>query len=275
VVIRVSARDPALQSIIEDVAAATDVPYRALHLQTLMHLPRLADPDGEVPDDQAAAETKRVADFVPRWPEWGPPPPAAEESRTWRVYELEETCARDIMERFHYLRSPRTDARHYGLWTAGSQERPAAAASVSENDVPLLQDLAARGGASPGRSRVLSRVFAFPWAPRNAISGLLARVGRAERSLGAEMLLTYVNPNLGFTGVSYRASNWALVGNEPVQGYSYLDRRYVTSRELDRRFGSHDSALLAGTLGDRLSRSVMRLEPLLVFARGRDSDMQK
>jgi hypothetical protein len=44
-------------------------------------------------------------------------------------------------------------------------------------------------------------------------------------------LLTYLNPNLGFTGVSYGASNWTHFVEVPAR-YAYLAGNYVTYRNL-------------------------------------------
>src|SRR5207302_1161359 len=108
----------------------------------------------------------------------------------------------------------------------------------------------------------------FPGAPRNTISRLLGFVGRAEaQRLGTRQFLTYVNPNLGFSGTSYLASGWKLVGDEPGTRYRYVDGRYLTDRELVRRYGSCDNETLSKALGPRFGWSSMTLLPLLVFAR--------
>ena len=265
--ITVSAQDTTLLDIVARASRSANIPARALHLQALMHLPRIAGPDGMLPDAQAAAEVSRVASFVPSWPEWDSPTVPTNRAAEWQVRELEEQCARQIFERFHYIGSHRRHSQHYGMWPAGHWGRPTVAASVSENDVAFLRGLAAQTSIRPERSRVLSRVFAFPNSPPNAVSTLLSRIARQQKLLAVELLLTYVNPNLGFTGVSYRASNWTLVGSEAIQVYYYVDERYITNRELDTKFGSHDPERLSRLLGLRFASSVMLLSPLLVFAR--------
>lgn len=256
-----------LLDIVACVSRSANIPARALHLQALMHLPRIAGADGMLPDAQAAAEVSRVASFVPSWPEWDSPTLPSNRAGEWQVGGLEDQCARQIFERFHYIGSYRPHAQHYGMWPASHWERPVVAASVSENDVEVLRGLAAQTSIRPERSRVLSRMFAFPRTPPNAISILLSRIARQQKRLGVQLLLTYVNPNLGFTGVSYRASNWTLIGSEAIQAYYYVDERYITNRELDTRFGTHDPARLSQLLGLRFGCSVMPLSPLLVFAR--------
>jgi hypothetical protein len=94
---------------------------------------------------------------------------------------------------------------------------------------------------------------------------LLGRVARAEK-LKAKMLFTYVNPNLGFTGVSYRASNWSLAGTEDNVVYHYINQDYVTDRELQRRCrvmaGKQESSMFQW----KLERSQMWLQPLTIFS---------
>jgi len=114
---------------------------------------------------------------------------------------------------------------------------------------------------------VLSRVLSIDSAPRNAFSFTFARVLPALLELrpGLDLILTYVNPNLGFTGASYLAANWTLFAKEQTH-YAYLDGAHITMRELSRRFGGTEYAALCRQLGSRLSLSVQPLSPLLIFA---------
>jgi hypothetical protein len=97
---------------------------------------------------------------------------------------------------------------------------------------------------------------------------MLSRVAREERCLGVTDLLTYVNPNMGFRGTSYRASGWQLLGIESGTKYRYIDGRYITDRKLAARFGSHSDDTYQRLLSDRFAVSAMPLEPLLVFHSG-------
>lgn len=133
-----------------------------------------------------------------------------------------------------------------------------------------LRDLLLSRSGTPDSARVVSRVFAFEGAPKNSISYLLSRAAREESLLGTTELVTYVNPNMGFTGSSYRASGWDLLGTEPGTTYRYLDERYVTDRELEARFGRHSDERYKEMLGNRFAVSRMRLEPLLVFWKSRN-----
>jgi hypothetical protein len=88
------------------------------------------------------------------------------------------------------------------------------------------------------------------------------------------LLLTYVNPNFGFTGVSYRASNWIRIGEEHGTHYYYVDDVYITDRELARTAGSLNPAVLYKRFGARLSRRD-DLKPLQVYAYPLESRLRK
>jgi hypothetical protein len=262
----VSSGNPNLCGHVEAVARAMRRPSRPLQLQALLQLPRLADRDGTVEATDAHALLRALGTEIPPDLEWmagiTEGSPTALEFRA----NVPPDQARDVMNRFHYLRSPRTDACVYGLFTPAG--RLAVVCTVSSLDVPRLAELVCADGASPASARVVSRVFAFEDAPKNSISYLLARVSRAEHLAGVIELVTYVNPNLGFTGASYRASGWRLLGEERGTAYRYLDGRYITDRELARRFGPHDDGAYRSLLGPRFSVTAMPLLPLLIFGCG-------
>ena len=137
--------------------------------------------------------------------------------------------AAPVVEQFHYLRSAR---RGSAIVAARHEGRIAALCSLSSLDLPHIAERLPLD--DPAEAAVVSRVFAFDWAPRNVISYLLAR---AEAIWTADapslrMLVTYLNPNMGFTGASYRAANWVPLGTEAGTRYAYLDGRYITDRHV-------------------------------------------
>jgi len=95
----------------------------------------------------------------------------------------------------------------------------------------------------------------------------MSRAAQAEIKLGVTDWVSYVNPNMGFTGVSYLASAWHLLGEQPNTTYRYLDGRYITDRELAAKFGNHSDEVYTELLGERFAKNKMRLNPLLVFSR--------
>jgi hypothetical protein len=259
---RVAPHEPTLRMCVESAARATNRPFRPLHLQALLQLPRVADECGFVSIPVVNALLTELAEELPVAAEWfvsdaGPSP------RSLRFSEIAPASAHDVMQRFHYLRSPRTDGRAYGLSTAAGSL--VALCVSSPLDVGHLYDLLVTHGRASQLARVVSRVFVFEGAPSNCISYLLSRATGVERRFGVTDFVTYVNPNLGFTGSSYRASGWQLLGDEPGTTYRYLDGRYTTDRRLASEFGKHNDATYRRLLGYRFAVSAMPLAPLLVF----------
>jgi hypothetical protein len=259
---RISPRDPILLDRVEFAARAADRPARPLHLQALLQLPRVADTQGFAPISTVEHLLAELAQELPVKTEWFVCD-AGSSPRQLRFHRLEADTARHVTECFHYLRSPRTDGRAYGLSTRTGHL--VALCVSSPLDVLGLRNLLAARGRSSKSARVVSRVFVFEGAPKNSISYMLSRAAREERQFGVTDFVTYVNPNMDFTGSSYRASGWHLLGTEPDTKYRYFEDRYTTDRELAARFGEHDDEGFRRLLGRRFAVSVMPLAPLLVF----------
>jgi hypothetical protein len=149
---------------------------------------------------------------------------------TNRVVPWDSTQAQEIYRRFHYIGTCRTDMVHLALIHDQSKDVPMALASISTMDISNLEYLFPTQ-ADRAAVLVISRVFAFDWAPRNSISFLLGRVHRWVRKNAPKVscLISYVNPNLGFSGSSYIAANWVHLTSQPVR-YMYLNGNYITYR---------------------------------------------
>jgi hypothetical protein len=231
---------------------------RDLLLQTLLHLPRLASTDGTVSVAAALKEVAFLRDVRHRelspFRDMARPPTQRLTIKDLRVQQVASLDAQPVVSHFHYLRSAR---RHSVNIAATARDRIVALCCISVFDLPHI------GAELPLVAeedvRVVSRVFAFDWAPRNTISFLLARV---KEFVKARLLLTYVDPNLGFSGASYRAANWFYLGKETGTRYAYVAGRYVTERELLAR---RDEAL-------EVEYSRMPLLPLKLFAFTRDDE---
>jgi len=231
---------------------------RDLLLQALLHLPRIANPDGTVSTLLAEAEINTLHER--RRKELAPlralaePPARIPTLDQLKVVEMAADDAEPILTHFHYLRSFREDSSNVGALFEG---RIVAVCSVSELDLPMVA--AKLPIESIEEAAVISRVFAFDWAPRNAVSYLLARTEQlSPLARQARMLLTYVNPNMGFTGSSFRAANWRPIGQETGTRYAYLTGSYITDRQISR---------LSQPVFGHLEFSTMPLRPLLVLGR--------
>jgi len=226
---------------------------RDLLLQGLLHLPRLASSEGMIDRKTASAEVTRLqmlrAGELEPYAALAAVPAPRPDLHELEVRLISATDAEPIASHFHYLHSFRAGCISVAA-VYGSQI--AALCSISPFD---LWHVADELPVLPEDVAVVSRVFAFDWAPRNTISFLLAR---AEKLCPVRMLLTYLNPNMGFTGASYRSANWQLVGLETGTRYAYLDRRYITDREM---------ALLPRATQRRVEFSRMSLLPLEIYGR--------
>jgi hypothetical protein len=263
--IRIAPHSQDLLECVETIAHASSRPVGPLRLQALLQLPRVAEDTGFVVRVLVDSLLQELTNELPALGEWSIAGMVSESLRTLQFQEIGLEEGREVMARFHYLRSPRLDGRIYGL--RSKQGKLIAICVSSPLDVRSLDNLLNAEGRLTRSARVLSRVFAFEGAPRNTISYLLSRAGRAERKLGVTDWVSYVNPNMGFNGVSYLASGWHLLGEESGTTYRYLDNRYITDRELAARFGAHDDAEYGRCLGDRFTKNRMPLAPLLIFGR--------
>lgn len=199
-----------------------------------------------------------------------PPDVAAIELRRAWLDLVDPSTAEFIHRAHHYLGSSRGDAIHLGLYHRTEirrEPRLMSLVSLSPFDLLHLAD-ALPSGLRQEQVLVLSRLFAFEWCPRNTISYTLGRVFSwlRERLPHVKMLLTYLNPNLGFNGTVYQATNWTLFGYEMKRRYLYLDSNYVTDRQMIRAHGTADLRKLRALLGERVSGSALPLKPLEIYA---------
>jgi hypothetical protein len=252
--------DPAQVAPLTGPTRAGELPTgRDLLLQALLHLPRIAGPDGIVGLGEAVEEIERVrgrrAALLEPVRSLAEPPPAALSLDELEVRMVAPTEAAPVLERFHYLGSVRPDALTMGAFARG---RVVALCSISPLDLPAVTEHLPVD--DPATAAVVSRVFAFDWAPRNVVSYLLARVASSREALpeGAQVLLTYLNPNMGFSGASYRAASWLPFARETGTRYAYLDGRYVTDRVVDS---------LPEDERERVEYSTMPLRPLILMCR--------
>ena len=164
---RVMPRDELLLTSVRSAAHAANRPVRPLHLQALLQLPRIADECGIVSSAVADSFLTELARELPVQGEWLVPEPLSS-PRSLHFHDLDAKQAKDVMWRFHYLRSPRTDGRAYGLSTAHGHL--VALCVSSPLDVELFRRFLKRQNRPTETARVVSRVFVFEGAPHNTIS---------------------------------------------------------------------------------------------------------
>jgi hypothetical protein len=189
--------------------------------------------------------------------------------RDLQFASIEEAIAKSLLERFHYLLSHRLNSLHFGLLHPDAGSWPLAMVSLSAFDLRNMENGSAATAINRVSTVVISRVYAVQSAPANSISYLFGRLRRWLNDNRPEVttLLTYLNPNIGFSGSSYEADNWILYGDEHDTRYVYVDLDYKTDRYLAEKFGTANVEELRVRLGHRVSTSLFPLRPLQVYAR--------
>lgn len=224
------------------------VPSRALSVRVLLHLPRLARPNGTMSRRGIAAELDRnaarlrhdqraISDLIPT---------DRYQLSDLRFVKLTNNVADQIFTRLHYLRSARAGSMNFALVDPLSR-LPVTLCSVSPLEwLRVGRQLQAQFGIPLGAAWDVSRVYSFDVAPANAISYLLAKVRQEIRreSPSVQVLTTAVDPNLGFTGSSYRSANWQQWMSVQARPYLYVDGVYASPRTLRTRFGGANLAEL-------------------------------
>jgi hypothetical protein len=266
--------------LISNTASKCHIASRDLELQVLLYFPRLMNED-QLPDNHLVGDEVRRLGFMiqnrvhPNASWYTPPSDLPSTPRDTSLVEIHDEDARVIHERFHYLSSFRQNSFHIGLRTL-EENHLMALVTLSPFD---LEHVAAYlpSGIKTSQVMVVSRVYCFDWSPRNTISYLLSRAIKwiRRRAPSIKMVLTYVNPNLGFTGASYKAANWVVFGRELGTRYAYLDNQYVTDRNLASSFGTSDPRFLRKYLGTRFEVSTIGLNPLLLYAYFSDKGLRE
>jgi hypothetical protein len=251
---------PLLQNVSEVSSDDTLVSPRDLYRQLLLHLPRFEHQElyspalvcGEATRlaSKLANKRRELARWIKR-----PQIPTLRKSDAC-IRECSPEIARQLHEKLHYIGTYR-DGVHLGLFLPQGGDIPVALATLSEMDIKHLDHIY-NSVEEKQRVLVVSRMFAFDWAPRNTMSFLLGRVARwiRKRRPSVRTLLTYVNPNLGFTGSSYAAANWNLCMHTNT-AYWYLGDDYITYRILEA---------LPEVLRSHVHRSKHDLEPLRIYS---------
>lgn len=264
------AHDSEFGLLVREVAADNSVEPRALAVRTLLHLPRVAGRQGEVKLGQIRAELTRCVTEL-----------RADQSKierllptgTFRLKDLRFVAdyssddAAEVFTHLHYLRNARPESRNYAL-VDPVYGQPISVCSISPLEWHRVgRQLDNQFGVPMSAVWDISRVYSFDVAPENSISYLLAKVRRDLRQKvpDAQLLVTAVDQNLGFSGSSYLAANWQRWMSIKARPYLYYDRSYVSPRQLRARFQTQNVAELRAAHGNRFRQSRAPLLDSLIF----------
>jgi hypothetical protein len=182
---------------------------------------------------------------------------------------INEEIAKNLLENFHYLLSSRQESIHFGLRLLPEDKWPVTLVTISPFDLVNLQDALPMINGKYSKAMVLSRAYSFDNAPRNSMSYLLSKVRAwiAANIPEINLLFTYLNPNIGFSGSTYKADNWIMFGNEIDTKYYYLYNDYITDRQICTKFGETPKELSRKFEEYGITESKHKLLPLKIFIR--------
>ena len=252
-----------------EVAREVGVEPRALAVRALLHLPRVALYKGWVTRWQAQKELRISAERLRR-DAWAARThlPAEKFSLHELAFELiEPSRAVPILTSLHYLQSVRPHSVYFAL-VDPIKRLPVSLCSVSPLEWKCVRgQIWTQFAIRPEQAWDVARVYSADTAPANAISSLLSRVRTYFRRNmpSAELLVTAVDPNLGFTGCSYRAANWQHWMTVKARPYLYENSRYVTPRQLRERYGTSSLVDLRAKYPGRFQSSRVRLLDSMIY----------
>ncbi|MFG1908326.1 hypothetical protein [Kribbella sp. NPDC048928] len=243
------------------------VDRRALAVRTRLHLQRYKDDSGRVSYPAAVSvvisnaarlrkDQRAVRDLIPR--------------REYALSDLEFQQIGDAADRvfgsLHYLRNARRGSLNFALVDKVTGT-PLTLCSASPLEWRRVADqLDAQFGIRREAVWDLSRVYSFDGAPANAVSVLLAQVRKHFQKQGdAELLTTVVDPNLGFTGSSYLASNWQRWMTVRARPYLYYRGRHMSLREMWASFPAVRSIDEFCAANRHATKSTAELKDSLIF----------
>jgi hypothetical protein len=254
--------------LVEESAKKYEVNARALSVRALLHLPRVADRQGSILIGEAEEEVQRcsavlrdaqakVAALIPAGGA------LLDEHRFSTVVEAEATL---IFDNLHYLCNARSDSRTFALLDPVGRPVSLCSASPLEWD-RVGRQISIQFGIPQDRIWDLSRVYSFDVAPPNAISHFLKLVRKHLRKSNpeVELLMTAVDPNVGFTGVSYRSDNWQPWMTVRHRPYFYFDQDYISLRRIRQEFKTADLDRVRVAYGERFERSRAKLLDSVIF----------
>jgi hypothetical protein len=256
-------------ALVRKTASRAGVEPRALAVRVLLHLPRVASYQGSVTRRQVQRELRIRADQLRAdvRAARGQVPIEEFPLHDLTFEEIDASRAAPVLAFLHYLRSSRPDSLYFAL-VDPVDRLPVSLCSVSPLQWTCVgKHIRAQFAIPPERVWDISRMYSADGAPRNAISKLLSKVRTYFRHNipSAQLLVTAVDPNLGFIGCSYRAANWQLWMTVRARPYLYDRGNYVSPRQLRERFGTSRIDELQDRHPGRFQQSKVRLLDSMIY----------
>lgn len=186
--------------------------------------------------------------------------PVSAPLRSLQFRMVDASVAELVHRCFHYVGTYRPGL-HFGLYAG---DYLVCLGSVADFDLISVKDCIP--WIPPTSIKVYSRFYAFPWAPENCFSyffGLLKK--HMVENHGTELMFTWSNPNIGFSGSSHIGAGWKMFAYEDGTCYLYEDGYYKTMRYFVKTHGTNNVRKLQHALGPRFEYA-RELHPLKLMA---------
>jgi hypothetical protein len=255
--------------LVREAAVTMRVESRALAVRALLQLPRVASRSGWVGRRSLQREIRNSAGRLRLDAR------AAQNHVAVGTFALADLSfaqidserADMVFRSLHYLRSARAGSQNFAL-VDPIDRRPVSLVSISRLEWTCVKDeICAQFDISPRAIWEVSRMYSIDRAPANVISYLLAKLRahlrRSDDSI--DLLTTAVDPNLGFTGSSYRAASWQQWMTVAARPYIYEWGTYVTPRQLREWYGTSNPIELHARFPRRFEQSRARLLDSLIY----------
>jgi hypothetical protein len=257
------------RTLVAKTASSIGVEPRALAVSVLLQLPRVASHDGWIAGWQVQHEVRTSALRLRSDTQ------AVRIHLPMETFELHDLIFEQIpssraipmLTSLHYLRSARPDSLYFAL-VDPIRSLPVSLCSVSPLAWKRLANrISAQFAIRIGQVWEVSRMYSVNGSPQNAISSLLSKVRTYLRRNvpSVDLLVTTVDPNLGFTGCSYRAANWQEWITVKARPYFYEDCQYVSPRQLRERYGTSSLIELRAQHPGRFEQSRAKLLDSMIF----------
>ena len=244
-----------------------------LRSQLLLHLPRLVTADDLPGKHDIQKEIQAVSGFLEEskrrygrmYTQSLEPPEKPIALGDLEFGPLDADTAKMYHESFHYVGSYRPG--HHFAFRDKSSSRVVCIGSVANFDLKHAEEKIAPH-VDLKSVLVLSRFFAFRWAPQNTFSYFHGKLRlQLMKEFDTKLMFSFINPNLGFNGRSHQGgAHWVLFAREAATRYMYLDRRYRPMRFFVNNYGTSDAEELRKKLGPSFEVSTMDLDPMLLLA---------
>ncbi len=146
--------------------------------------------------------------------------------------KVNEKIGKFIQEEFHYIGKFRKDTlNHFGLF-ASDDSIPFCYASISELDRDYILKALKSIGLNIKKNEILvmTRAFGFDSIPHNSMSKLFDRIASYYKNSTYKIIVTALNPLLGFKGSIFYGSSYFKFATSPMKYYYdengiYLNRK--------------------------------------------------